>query len=214
MSTTKKLQSFLGYLGYQLGSVDGIFGPRTRQALRAFQVDHDLIVDGVPGPMTWLALSEKVGERSPSSITPPWVEELQRRIGLHEKRDHEELSEWLKSAGSYVDPEDTPWCGDAMETAILRTLPEEPVPDNPMASYNWLKFGRPLQEPVLGAIMVFWRGDPNGRLGHVAVYMGEDEDYYHVLGGNQSNQIRTSRYKKSQLRPNGVRWPKSYPLPG
>lgn len=38
------------------GGVDGIFGPRTERAVRAFQRAEDLSVDGVVGPRTWEAL--------------------------------------------------------------------------------------------------------------------------------------------------------------
>lgn len=50
------LQDQLGGLGYFAGRVDGIFGPRTREAVLAFQADHDLDTDGVVGPQTWAAL--------------------------------------------------------------------------------------------------------------------------------------------------------------
>lgn len=41
------LQLRLGSLGFNAGRVDGIFGPNTQQALREFQRNTDLVVDGV-----------------------------------------------------------------------------------------------------------------------------------------------------------------------
>lgn len=54
------LQERLQAAGVYQGAVDGIFGPVTDQAVRAFQTQAGLIVDGVVGPATWSALG--VGE--------------------------------------------------------------------------------------------------------------------------------------------------------
>lgn len=43
--------------------VDGIVGPRTERAVRAFQQDHGLRVDGVPGPHTVAALAATLARR-------------------------------------------------------------------------------------------------------------------------------------------------------
>lgn len=206
------LQRTLQALGYNPGPIDGALGPRTRQAIRAFQSEHGLTPDGIAGPATWAELA-RVTSTKLTTPRPPWIEEMLRRKGLHENRDHSDLLAWLRSAGSAVDPATTPWCGDAVETAILRALPDAAVPANPMASINWLKFGRRLGVPAEGAILVFWRGNPNGWQGHVGFYVGEDTTHYHVLGGNQSNAITVTRISKDRLRKDGIRWPNEYPLP-
>ena len=52
------LQERLLELGYDAGRPDGIFGPQTEAALRAFQRDYGMIPDGVCGPATMRALRQ------------------------------------------------------------------------------------------------------------------------------------------------------------
>lgn len=146
------------------------------------------------------------------SNVPPWLAELRRRKGLHEVYHKKSLWDWLKSDGKTLgDPSKLPWCGDAIETCIHLTLKDEPRIANPYLARNWLKFGIPCS-PRLGAVMVFWRGSRNVTSGHVALYEGEDANYYHVIGGNQSDSITVTRIAKSRFL--GARWPKTYPLTG
>ncbi len=49
------LQYLLRARGHTLDS-DGDFGPVTEAAVRAFQQDRNLTVDGIAGPQTWQAL--------------------------------------------------------------------------------------------------------------------------------------------------------------
>lgn len=55
-SAVRSLQSRLNALGYSCGAVDGIFGNRTRDAVRAFQRGAGLDDDGIAGPKTLVAL--------------------------------------------------------------------------------------------------------------------------------------------------------------
>lgn len=66
---------------------------------------------------------------------------------------------------------------------------------------SFLEWGKkvPVTTPKVGDIVVFWRGDKDGWLGHVGFYAGEKEDKILVLGGNQGNEVNFSYYKKSQL---------------
>ena len=56
--TVAEMQGVLERLGYDLGScgVDGDFGRMTEKAVKAFQKDHGLTVDGICGPKTWKEL--------------------------------------------------------------------------------------------------------------------------------------------------------------
>jgi YVTN family beta-propeller protein len=53
----ESLQSRLLDLGYtEVGTADGSFGPKTEEAVRHFQGNNSLTVDGIVGPLTWDAL--------------------------------------------------------------------------------------------------------------------------------------------------------------
>ncbi len=54
--SVSELQQRLKARGFDPGQVDGIFGPRTDSAVRAFQRARRLTVDGIVGPQTWGAL--------------------------------------------------------------------------------------------------------------------------------------------------------------
>ncbi|MER7026643.1 MULTISPECIES: peptidoglycan-binding protein [Streptomyces] len=49
-------QCLLRHRGYEPGAADGVYGPRTKRAARAFQRASGLAPDGVVGPDTWGAL--------------------------------------------------------------------------------------------------------------------------------------------------------------
>lgn len=60
----KELQQKLTTLGYSLGAIDGDFGDKTLAAVKKFQSDYSLDVDGVVGNQTWTALDNAVAAKS------------------------------------------------------------------------------------------------------------------------------------------------------
>ncbi|MBD5395835.1 MAG: hypothetical protein HDR71_16590 [Lachnospiraceae bacterium] len=51
------LQQRLTAKGYSVGTIDGIFGIKTLEAVKAFQAENGLTVDGIVGPKTWAKLN-------------------------------------------------------------------------------------------------------------------------------------------------------------
>jgi peptidoglycan hydrolase-like protein with peptidoglycan-binding domain len=70
------LQHLLRARGQNL-TVDGIFGPRTDAAVRAFQQQKALAVDGIVGPDTWSALILTVRQGSQGDAVRGVQEEFQ-----------------------------------------------------------------------------------------------------------------------------------------
>lgn len=89
------------------------------------------------------------------------------------------------------------WCGLIMGYLALmagKDLSMFPKPADMLWALNWRKFGKSVPQPMLGDVIVFKR---NGG-GHVALYVGEDTDAYHILGGNQSDSVNIMRNAKSK----------------
>lgn len=55
-SQNKQVQTKLKNWGYYKGSVDGIYGPKTREAVKYFQRKNGLVVDGIVGKKTAAAM--------------------------------------------------------------------------------------------------------------------------------------------------------------
>ena len=66
-STVKTIQRKLKNWGYYGGAVDGIFGSKTKQAVRYFQSKNNLKVDGIVGNKTLAALGISSSSKSESN---------------------------------------------------------------------------------------------------------------------------------------------------
>ncbi|KAF3888951.1 MULTISPECIES: peptidoglycan-binding domain-containing protein [Nostocales] len=53
---TPIVQDYMGFNGYYFGAIDGEFGLKTEQAVKVFQEEKELLVDGVIGTKTWKSL--------------------------------------------------------------------------------------------------------------------------------------------------------------
>jgi peptidoglycan hydrolase-like protein with peptidoglycan-binding domain len=74
----RTLQHLLRARGHTV-AVDGDFGPLTEGAVRAFQQEKHLAVDGVVGPITWSALVVTVRQGSEGDAVRGVQEEFQFR---------------------------------------------------------------------------------------------------------------------------------------
>lgn len=209
----KWVQTALKKLGHYTGSVDGIMGPMTEKAIVQFKRRSGLRARPFIGPITLRKLAKLAQMKDqPSSDALPWINEINKVVGLHELRDNYALSQWLRSDGNFLgDPSKLPWCGDAVETAIRLSLPDETFPTrlagNPYWARNWAEFGIACGR-VYGAVATFQRGSG----GHVGFLVGVSKagGLLRIRGGNQSNEINDTWISASRLLPKGLRWPSSF----
>jgi peptidoglycan hydrolase-like protein with peptidoglycan-binding domain len=61
LDNLKGAQTALKALGFDPGDTDGLDGPRTQKAVRAFQGNANIRVDGIVGPETRQALCDALG---------------------------------------------------------------------------------------------------------------------------------------------------------
>ncbi len=54
----KDVQEAMKALGHDPGPVDGVFGTRTENAVKAFQTAREITADGIVGRVTWINIDE------------------------------------------------------------------------------------------------------------------------------------------------------------
>ena len=142
----------------------------------------------------------------PPKSVPPWMLTGIELQGTHETPGPENnpiIMGWKQVLSAEVRREywadSVPWCGLFTDFCLVKNG----FPDctSPLWARSWAKYGVALSRPVWGSIMTFVR---NGG-GHVGFLVGEDDNYYHILGGNQQNAVNVARRSKSLCI--GWRWP-------
>lgn len=129
-----------------------------------------------------------------------WMPIAQGYMGEKEisgSKHNPKIIEWFDMVGhGWVKDDETAWCA-AFVGAVLEEAGYKGT--GSLAARSYLKWGKKVEKPSYGDIVVFWRGSKNGWQGHVAFYVKETANYVYVLGGNQSNSVNIARYPKSRV---------------
>ena len=143
------LQTKLQALGFDLGNrgIDGVFGPVTEKAVRAFQQSTSVLADGEVGWPTWDEIVEagyRPGRRMIYLRQPPFrgadVMELQRMLndlgfdpgavnGLFDARTMRAIRDFQKNAGLAVDGVVDDTVFKVLNTYAAQTLGTHQLPD-------------------------------------------------------------------------------------
>lgn len=140
-----------------------------------------------------------------------WLEIARGLVGLKEipgPKHSGVIQGWLTKLRAWWQDDETPWCG----TFVAHCLQEagQPIIKNWFRAKEWKDYGEGLNFSTLapGAVLVFSRSGG----GHVGFYVGEDRNYFSVLGGNQANAVNVMRIEKARCI--AARWPKGVPVTG
>lgn len=132
----------------------------------------------------------------------------QRFTGIKEiggQVDNPMVLAMLKLDNEWPENDEVPWCSAFTNYVCwLARLPRS----KDLRARSWLTIGKGirLEDAVPGDIIVLQRGkgdQPGPEIldapGHVGFYAGRFDQFIEVLGGNQSDQVKISRYHKSRL---------------
>jgi uncharacterized protein (TIGR02594 family) len=121
-------------------------------------------------------------------------------------------SKYADWAGDFYNSDSIPWCGLFVAVCAVRSaggradrLPEHKY----LSALEWKNWGVPVavRDAVVGDVVIFQRQGG----GHVAIIVGEDATHFHILGGNQSDQVNIVR--KAKVDAVAVRRPKYQTMP-
>jgi peptidoglycan hydrolase-like protein with peptidoglycan-binding domain len=79
-TAVKTFQQQLKDAGYDVGPIDGIFGPKTLAAVKKYQADNGLTVDGLVGPKTLTSLSGVPASSTTTKTKTDYTDSSQTRF--------------------------------------------------------------------------------------------------------------------------------------
>lgn len=181
---------------------DGKFGSLTEIRVRKFQTENKIEPDGIVGNKTRHALGLKPTGQVllPKPIVgKSWIDIAAAEVGVsgdirpgeHNKR----IIEYLKTTTVYAsDADETPWCSAFVNWVVTQS--GRTGTNNALAA-SWLTWGKKLEKPVDGCIVVVRKkvpGAPSQTTGtgnHVGFFRGYSDQGKKILilGGNQRNAV-------------------------
>lgn len=111
--------------------------------------------------------------------------------------DNPDILQMAKDCGfsDYVH-DTTAWCSLFMNWVALKAGYER---SGSLLARSWLNVGTAMIAPELGDVVVYWRGDPGGTLGHVGLFIAERNNVIYTLGGNEGNMVQIEGFNPANV---------------
>jgi uncharacterized protein (TIGR02594 family) len=144
--------------------------------------------------------------RTASTTEPKWLALARADLGTREEpgdADSPAVLAYYRDAGHpEVRDDSVAWCSAFVGAQLERSG----VPSSKqLNARSYLTWGKKIDKPVPGCVVVLSRGDPRGWQGHVGFCVGDDRDSVRILGGNQGDAVSIASFPKSRVL--GYRWP-------
>lgn len=157
-SDVVQLQTELNYLGYNVGTADGIFGTKTKTGVIAFQTAESLSADGIVGPITANALNTAYSLKLHTNKADAIIATAEKYIGVPYQWGGESPTTGFDCSGfvQYV----------FAQNGI--TLPR--------ISSEQYKVGTPVAlNQIEPGDLIFFSIAKNGTVDHVGIYIGNNQ---------------------------------------
>jgi len=145
-----------------------------------------------------VVVDDGIDPDAPRPTDPKWYAVAWAERGTKEvpgPGDNPRIKEYQSADSLRASDDEVAWCSSFVNWVMMKAgVPRT----KSAAARSWLGWGRKIQEPVRGCVVIFTRPGHEGS-GHVALFVSREGDFIRVLGGNQENQVKVSRYHASRL---------------
>lgn len=127
----------------------------------------------------------------------PWIAIARAEIGQHEvsgSTSNKRILAYHASVDEKISSDEVPWCSSFVNFCIESAGLEG---TNSARARSWLKWGKPIDAPEPGCVVVLSRGAPPQ--GHVGFWIGATDTFVSILGGNQGDAVNISKFPASRI---------------
>ena len=201
---------------------DGVVGPASWLCLQASvrqlnDVEHHAVPTRKPAPVPPPGL-KAAGTQAPRPPAPqagelpyPWMDVARIECGVKEvagAQHNPRILAYHATTSLRAQSDEIAWCSSFVNW-VMREAGYKGT--NSAAAASWISWGADCQ-PREGAIMVIRNARAaNSSLtssgNHVGFLVEATDTHYVILGGNQSDQVKESRFRKSSWTLRASRWP-------